>query len=169
MNDVPRHPEAQVMAAFVDGTLAPDEIAAVAGHLRDCADCRTVVSETARFEREEESVERPRSNAWWLAAAAAVIVAIIIAVPTLRPRTPIGKLIAASPREHRTVEARLSGFPWARLQAPARGEAPPDPADLKLIGAAGDVLSQTQDAHATGLAFLLIQRRSDAVAALERA
>ena len=168
MNDVPRHPEAQVMAAFVDGTLAPNEIAAVANHLRDCADCRTVVSETARFEREEESVSRPRSSTWWLAAAAA-IVAIVVAVPMLRPRTPIGKLIAASPREHRTVEARLSGFPWARLQAPARGEAPPDPADLKLIGAAGDVLSQTEDTHATGVADLLIQRRSDAIAALERA
>src|SRR5436305_12324313 len=100
MSDVPRHPEAQVMAAFVDGTLAPDEIAAVAGHLRDCADCRTVVSETARFEREEESAARPRSNARWLAAAAA-IVAIIVAVPLLRPRTPIGKLIDAVPRAHR--------------------------------------------------------------------
>jgi CHAT domain-containing protein len=170
MNDVPRHPEAHVMAAFVDGTLAPAEIAAVAGHLRDCADCRTVVSETARFEREEEAVRRPRSSTWWwLAAAAAVIVAMVIAAPLLRPRTPIGTLIAASPREHRTVEARLSGFPWARLAAPARGEAPPDPADLKLIGAAGKVLDGTKDNHARGVAYLVIDRRPDAIAALEKA
>jgi CHAT domain-containing protein len=169
MSDVPRHPEAQVMAAFVDGTLAPNEIAAVAGHLRDCADCRTVVSETARFEREEESTARPRRNAWWLAAAAAAIVAIVIAVPLLRPRTPIGKLIAASPREHRTVEARLSGFAWARLAPPSRGVARPDPADLKLAGAAGEVLEKTNDAHATGVAYLLIQRDADAISALEHA
>jgi CHAT domain-containing protein len=174
MNDVPRHPEAQVMAAFVDGTLAPNEIAAVANHLRDCSDCRTVVSETARFEREEESAARPRRNVWWLAAAA-VIVAIIIAVPMLRPRTPIGRLIAASPREHRTIEARLSGFPWARLAAPARGDAPPDPADLKLIGAAGYVLAKTtsdrtpEARHAAGVADLFIDRRSDSIAALEQA
>jgi CHAT domain-containing protein/TolA-binding protein len=174
MSDVPRHPEAQVMAAFVDGTLAPNEIDAVASHLRDCTDCRTVVSETARFEREEESLARPRPNAWWLAAAAA-IVAIVIAVPMLRPRTPIDRLIAASPREHRNVEARLSGFPWARLAAPARGDAPPDPADLKLIGAAGDVLEKTtsdrtpEARHAVGVADLFIGRRSDSIAALEQA
>src|SRR5436305_12609354 len=114
MNDgVPRHPEARVMAAFVDGTLAPNEVAAVAGHLRGCRDCRTVVAETARFEREEESSSRPRRPAWWLAAAA-IFAAVVIGVPLMRPRTPIAKLIAASPREHRLVEARLSGFPWAR-------------------------------------------------------
>jgi len=44
---VPRHPEAQTMAAFVDGTLSPGEVTAVAEHLRGCGECRTVVSETA--------------------------------------------------------------------------------------------------------------------------
>jgi CHAT domain-containing protein len=168
MNDgLPRHPEARVMAAFVDGILAPNEVAAVAEHLRGCSDCRTVVAETARFEREEESSSRPRRSAWWLAAAA-IFAAVVIAVPLMRPRTPIAKLIAASPREHRLVEARLSGFPWARMAAQARGTATPDPADLKLAGVAGDVL-ETKDAHATGVAYLLIQRRAEALAALARA
>jgi CHAT domain-containing protein len=181
MNDsVPRHPEAHIMAAFVDGTLAPDEIAAVAGHLRDCADCRTVVSETARFEREEERAGSSRSNrSWWLAAAAA-IAAIAIAVPLLRrsesgPASPMARLIEIAPRQHRLVEARLTGFPWARLQAPSRGNAIPDPADLKLAGAAGEVLEKTAGRNdpasrqANGVAYLLIGRRSESIAALASA
>lgn len=177
MNDeMPRHPEAQTMAAFVDGTLAREEIAAVAGHLRECADCRLVVTETARFEREEARVAPRRS--WWLALAAAVAalaIGALIASLLIRRASPIHRLIAAAPRQHRFVEARLSGFPWAQLQAPSRGEAKPDPADLKLAGAAGDVLDTTAERsdptaeYARGVAYLVIGRRSDGIASLEAA
>ncbi len=173
-----RHPEVQTMAAFLDGTLAPDEIPAVADHLRECPDCRTVVTETARFVREEEEEAKsspPSPWRWWMAVAAAAVLAVI-AIPQLRRQTsPIEQLIAMAPREHRVVEARLSGFPWARVQAPSRGGAPPDPADLKLAGAAGDVLEKTRDQraadalHARGVAYLLIDRYSESIAALEEA
>ena len=173
-----RHPEVQTMAAFLDGTLAPDEIPAVADHLRECPDCRTVVTETARFVREEEEARpsaAPTPWRWWMAAAAAALLAVV-ALPLLRRQTsPIEQLIATAPREHRLVEARLSGFPWARLQAPSRGGAPPDPADLKLAGAAGDVLEKTRDErvadalHARGVAYLLIDRQSESITALEEA
>ncbi|HXH41881.1 MAG TPA: zf-HC2 domain-containing protein, partial [Thermoanaerobaculia bacterium] len=180
MNDVrPRHPEAQIMAAFVDGTLSPDELAAVAGHLKGCGECRTVVSVTARFEREEVRHAPARASRWWLLAAAAVLVAVAI-VPLLRwngtrNNSPIARLIEAAPRQHRFVEARLSGFPWAQLQAPPRGEAIPDPADLKMTGAAGEVLEKTADPrqpesrHARGVAYLWINRRNDSITALEQA
>jgi CHAT domain-containing protein len=182
MNDVePRHPEVMTMAAFVEGTLAPHEIAAVASHLRGCSDCRTVVSETARFEREEVAREvTPRSaRAWWLPAAA-VLAAIAITLPLLRwmgtrNASPIARLIEVAPRQHRSVAGRLSGFRWAQLQAPPRGEPIPDFADLKLTGAAGEVLEKTagqlqpESRHATGVAYLLINRRSDSINALEQA
>lgn len=180
MNDVPRHPEATIMAAFIEGTLPPEQVAVVAQHLVGCSDCRIVVAETARFEREEERI-RPRRvpRTWWLAAAA-VLAAIAVTVPLIRrhdnvPTSPIARLIELAPRQHRSVEARLSGFPWAQLQAPARGDAPPDPADLKLAGAAGEVLEKTiasrrpEAFHATGVAYLLIQRRTESIAALEKA
>ncbi len=175
-DNVPRHPEVRTMVAFIEGRLAPGELAAVSAHLRGCRDCRTVVTETARFRQEERagSARRPRL-AWWLAAAAA-IAAIVIAVPLLRRETtPIARLIAAAPREHRLVEARLSGFPWARLQAPSRGAAPADPADLRLGGAAGEVLDETarersrESLRARGIAYLLVGRPADGIAALEEA
>lgn len=184
------HPQATTMAAFVDGTLEPEQVATVAGHLRECAECRMVVAETARFEREEEAVEkvaptsdRPTVWRWWMAAAA-ILGAIALLSPFLIPllrkigtrqASPIAQLIEAAPREHRTVESRLSGFPWARLQAPARGGTPPDPAALKLSGAAGEVLEQTRDQrvpdvrHAQGVALLLIGHAAEGIAALGEA
>ncbi|HEX3580271.1 MAG TPA: CHAT domain-containing protein [Thermoanaerobaculia bacterium] len=165
---VPRHPEAQTMAAFVDGTLPPGEIAAVAEHLRSCSDCRTAVSETARFTDEEE----PHGHAaWWTYAAAVLAVAIVATSVVLQishSRSPINRLIAAAPQEHRLVEARPSGFPWARLQAPSRGEARPDSEDLRFGGVAGDVL-ESNDLHAKGVAYLVTGHRSDSITALERA
>ena len=187
MTDAGHHPADQTMAAFLEGTLGKDDRTAVAAHLRDCADCRIVVAETARFEREEERLNgaAPRHVAaprrmWWPAAAAAVLAAIAITIPLLRSTggrdaSQIAQLVAAAPKDHRVVAARLSDFPWARVKAPSRGEALPDPADLKLRGAAGEVLEETQtrtDAasrHANGVALLVIGRTSDSVAVLEEA
>src|SRR3954465_7059144 len=98
-----RHPRDQTMAGFVEGAVAPDEIASVAAHLRDCSDCRTVVAETARFEREEESpaVPAPRSRMSWLAVAA-VLAAVAVLVPlwrwnVSRHASPIARLIDVAP------------------------------------------------------------------------
>jgi CHAT domain-containing protein/tetratricopeptide (TPR) repeat protein len=156
------------MAAFVDGTLPRGDVAAVAEHLRGCSECRTVVSETAQFTDEEET-HTPR--AWWMVAAAVLAVVVVAAVAIVqltRSRSPIDRLIASAPHEHRPVEARLSGFAWARLQTPSRGEAKPDPADLKFAGAAGEAL-ESKDPHAKGVADLVIGRRSDSVTTLEHA
>src|SRR5688572_3957814 len=68
-NPVSRHPGAETMAAFLEGKLATGEVAEMAAHLRECADCRTVTGEAARFEIEEE--ERARDAVAAAAAAAA--------------------------------------------------------------------------------------------------
>src|SRR3954470_12830014 len=129
-DNAPHHPEARTMVAFIEGRLSADELTSVTAHLRGCRDCRTVVTETAYFDEDERqraasSAPRRIRAAWWLAAAA-LLAAIFIAVPLYRlrrPATPIAQLIAVAPRQHRSIEARLSGFPWARLQAPSRGDA----------------------------------------------
>lgn len=182
MSDAPHHPEARTMVAFIEGRLDPGELQSVTAHLRGCAECRTVVVETARFEQEEERAQQHESLRrlglqWWLAAAA-VLAVVFYSVTFYRhrePATPITRLIAAAPREHRLIESRLSGFPWARLQAPSRGETAPDPSDLRLAGAAGDVLEKTsgqQEAearHSAGVAYLLIGRSHEGIVALEQA
>ncbi|HJQ40909.1 MAG TPA: zf-HC2 domain-containing protein, partial [Thermoanaerobaculia bacterium] len=161
------------MAAFLDGKLTRNEIAAVSAHLSGCGECRIVIAETARFEREEEPrVRSPRS---WRLAAAAVFAAAAATIPLIRAQDPIARLIASAPPDHRLLEPRLARFPWARLQAPSRGVSVPDPADLKLTGTAGKVLEKTLDStdakarHASGLAYLLIGRANDGVEALETA
>jgi hypothetical protein len=167
------HPKAETMAAFVEGTLTKSELASMTEHLRDCDDCRTVAAETARFTEEEEA-EAPHGTPWWIWAAA-MVAALALGILFLRPSSPMDRLIAAAPKEHRSVGARLSGFHWARLQPPARGAATPDPADLKLAGAAGDVLEKTagdaraEASHAAGVAYLLIGSGNESIAALERA
>src|SRR5689334_20881282 len=132
----PHHPDIDIMSAFIEGKLAPEGIAEVAAHLRGCIECRTIVSEPARLERETRRAPRgsPRRT-WWLAAAAAVVV-MVGAVPLLRwneqRRSPMARLIAAAPLQHRTLVPRIAGFPWARVQAPARGGAVLDPGDMRL-------------------------------------
>lgn len=178
MND-PRHPEAKTMAAFVDGSLEPKEVAAVADHLRECADCRTVVSETARFEREEIGGQR-RIGVRWQWAAAAAVATILVGVPIVRwnasrHASPLSRLIKAAPADYRKVEGRLSGFSWARLQPPARAAVLPGPAELKFAGAVGEVIEDIGDRstpgadHAKGIAYVLIDRYREGIGALEQA
>jgi CHAT domain-containing protein len=177
MNDrVPRHPAEEILAAYIEGSLARPETAEVLSHLRNCSECRTSVAQTAEFYDLERS-RGARVWRWPVAAAAALVIAIAGAILLLprADRTPAETLIAVAPREHRSIEARLAGFPWARMKVPPRGGAPLDPADLKLAGAVGDVLEQTAgdsssaSQHAAGVAYLLMARSSNSLAALERA
>lgn len=174
MNDrVSRHPTEEILAAFIEGSLARPEIADVLSHMRGCPECRTAVARTADLYDQDS---RRGSRRWWLLAAAVFIAAVTTAL-LVRFGTddPKSILVDAAPREHRHVSARIHGFPWAAYEAPQRGSGVADPEDLKLSGAAGVVLEETErkdDAkslHAQGVALLLIDRLSDSVGVLERA
>ena len=93
-----RHPDPEILAAFIDGRLRGDERRAVVEHLDRCADCYEVFSETVRFQQKDEprgQVVRPPRFAgrpWlWAAAAAAVVFVAILALPILRmaPERPV--------------------------------------------------------------------------------
>jgi len=79
------------------------------------------------------------------------------------------RLIDVASRSPRHIEARLAGFRYSPLAVPVRRESGPEVADLKISGAAADVLEGASDPHAIGVAELLIGQRVEAVAALERA
>ncbi|HUR80552.1 MAG TPA: CHAT domain-containing protein [Thermoanaerobaculia bacterium] len=164
------------MAAFFEGRLAPSELAEATGHLRTCADCRTIAGEMARFEREPAAQAAPSP---WRARIVAGLAALALLVPAARWAqfrfSPMGTLIAAAPRAHRPTEARVSRYPWAPPPAARRGPAPPTPEQLELYGAAGRVLERTSDKdtmearHAAGVAHLLIGQTRESVAELKRA
>lgn len=173
------HPGAEIMAAFFEGKLSPHETAATAAHLRECADCRSIAGEMARFEREEEAVAAPSwAGSWRVRSAAAVAAAVALLFPLARyvqlRTSPMATLVAAAPREHRPTVARVSGYPWARPPAAQRGPAV-SPEELELRGAAGKVLRRTanQDTaearHAAGVAYLLIGDPARSTERLERA
>lgn len=171
------HVGSEAMAAFVEGALAPGEIAGVKRHLVGCPDCRKAVAESARFYDEEARVEQAPSASWRRLAMAAVLAGIaLLSVPVLRrlQPAPIAMLIEAAPRDHRTVEPRVAGFHWAALRS-QRGKPLADPADMKLAGAAGVVLKETKGQssaaaqHATGVAYLVIGQPSEGLPALRKA
>lgn len=182
----------EVLAAFVAGNLTGAELKMTAEHLRECDDCRMVVAEGARVDREpdEEAVPLPlvtppaaqpsrRRSPWWLAAAAAALIGVAyLAVMWPRGETnrDIRLLVEAAPRDGRYLEPRVSGgFEWAPLRPVQRSTNPSlDPDHMQLIGAAGRVLSRTAEnespdaQHAAALAHLLAGRSGEATSLLAK-
>jgi tetratricopeptide (TPR) repeat protein len=145
------HPEPQILAAFLDGTLDDATRREVADHIETCDECLTVIGETARMLDEEEPVEnvvpmhgaaaatatppaapaaarpprrpRPRPRPWmYLAAAIAIIAISAMFLRTVIFRDPVDDLIRASRSlATRPVEGRLAGFDYAPHKSPRGG------------------------------------------------
>lgn len=187
MNDAGRCPTPEQLAAFVAGELDGDELMMVAEHLRTCEDCRLTVADAVwidrlsrnREESAREPIVRPRRRwPWWLAAAAAAIAGIAYFAPSYEPRSngarALHELAEAAPHQGRALEPRVSGgFPWAPLRSALRGGSTAlDAAQMKFVGAAGDVLQQTANdpspeaRHAAAVAHLVAGRAPQAAALL---
>ena len=135
-------PDAETLAAFAEGFLSPDEAAAVLAHLDECEDCMAAVEALNETIATRNVVPMRSNRTWWLVAAAGVIVAIgVLFAIREQQRTPMARLIELAPA--RPVEARLSGgFPWASYRGPMRAEdADADPKRMKLVGTAGDLVT----------------------------
>lgn len=172
-------PEPEILAAFAEGKLAGAELDMTAEHLRECRDCRHTVAEAVRLEPISEPL-RPPKRTWrlpvWFAAAATLAgigYASLWAVRSHRATAPMRTLVEATPVDGRYVEARVSGgFPWAPLRPVTRGSDPPPPSQMKLVGAAGRVIEQTEDdpsadaRHAAAVARLLTGHAGEAATAL---
>jgi tetratricopeptide (TPR) repeat protein len=170
------HPSSELLAAFAEGRLQSEDLAAVSEHLRECLECRQLLGDTVRFLREAKTNRGLPHRSVWLAAAAAVIVAVTAGtVWFVQHRKPIDSLIAAMPGDARFIEPRLTGFPPAPLASANRGPEENDPRRMQLIGAAGRVLQKTAgdsspDAvHAAGVAHLLTGQTQMAISQLRAA
>ncbi|HEX2061124.1 MAG TPA: hypothetical protein VHK90_10310, partial [Thermoanaerobaculia bacterium] len=169
-------PDAETLAAFVEGKLPRHEIASVVAHLDRCPQCLDFVDAA----REEVAEVTPSSSRWqWWAVAAAAIVIALVTIPLLRTfrASPAEQLVELAPREVRVLETRLSGgFAWAPYRGPVRAsEGDIDASRMKLTGVAGDLVERADrekspDAqHDAGVALVLIDQPLQAVARLRDA
>ena len=175
-----RCPDPEALAAFVAGNLSGAELKMTADHLRECEDCRTIVGDVAYVARGNPTriaARRLLVSPWWLAAAAAALAGIAVAIWSTADRrgnSAIRVLVAATPRDGRYVEPRLSGgFAWAPLRSAQRSSSEPlEAGQMKLVGAAGEVIERAagdrsvEAQHAVALAHLLAGRPKEAAVSL---
>jgi CHAT domain-containing protein len=173
-------PDPEVLAAFAEGRLAGAPWREVVAHLDGCEECTHEVALAMAARGEEASVTRFRR---WPLALAAVLVLAILGVATMRDllpvrRSPVGRLVAASPKSERVVEPRLTGgFAWAEYAGTERSSATGADAErMQLTGVAGQVIADAdqdrgdvESQHAAGVALMLVQKSDEAIARLEAA
>jgi len=172
-------PSADVLGRYIDGVLDKDEVARVTHHVTHCARCRASIENVVEIHQEPRRARPLPQPLWWIAAATVVIA---VGLPALRQRQNANadqafrRLVDASPKSERVVEARLTGgFPWAPFRGPRRSARPKSTEELILSGAAGEVLQQlgndhsARALHAAGVAQLMAGDVHAAVRILEAA
>lgn len=147
--------DAEVAAAWVDGTLLPHELRAVESHVSECARCQAIVATLART-----APAGPSAPAWWqrslrwgwlvplTAGAAAVVLWVVTPSQTPRPPSELRDAVApaatqALKQEPATVAERFE------QEAPSneeRAAAAPVPAQARERPASGTGRADELDA-----------------------
>jgi hypothetical protein len=136
-------PGSDVLAAYLDATLAPSERAAVEAHAADCSRCALQLGTMVRLEDESGYPQQAPRQGWWPrlawivpAATAVLVAAVYVARPTeVRPPpnpAALGNRVAAAPTDTAAPPAefeRAAPPPTApgadSAPVPARKAAPP--------------------------------------------
>lgn len=173
-------PDLETLAAYVDRALSRREMLDVRVHLDKCDACNEMLRDVRRVldEVERDRLAAPRRSrhrmSWFMATAATLAgLTFSLLLSHMRlERGPVKQLVAAIPKDQRSLEPRLTGgFPWAPLQVNRSG-GELTPAQMRLVGAAGTVLEKAPHnpspdiQHAAALAHLLTGRPSVALAIL---
>jgi len=121
--------DAETLAAWADGTLSNDAVAAAEQHVADCSRCLAMVSAITQSTPIDETREPWWSRigpARWLipVAAAATAVAIWVAVPQQEVTTPVTSITRQTPADE-------LGLAEVQSQAEALNEAAPLAADAE--------------------------------------
>jgi len=138
----------EVLAAFLDGGLRPDERAHVQAHLVACDDCYALFSESARFLGEAVPVARVDPEAAEAAAVARrgrvasialpLAVAAMLAIVLVRPSRVVAPTDGPSPPAHSAngpSPTRAESFrPTPEALPSSRASAPRSTAEVPLAG-----------------------------------
>lgn len=188
MNNEPKagmNLDPELLAAYIDQRLSPEQRAAVEAGLATDPDSYAVLLETIRALDEIPAArlapkrEVPR---WTIAAGILATAAALVLVARLEPDLlqrfrgersdqRFEQLIAAVGGE-RSIEGRLSGFGYAPLRPVTRGNS--SDANLSLIAAAGELQRIARDRpsaenlHASAIGLLLAGETDQAIDLLER-
>lgn len=179
-------PSDETLSAFIDGRADDETRRRVVEHIASCPECYSIVVAATEMNRPaaEERVtpfRRRRLLPIGLVAAAAAV-AIIFFAPSIReglwPKRGLDKLAEAAPSQ-RSIEGRLSGFPYRPLAPVTRGAddhgAAANPENWKLLRAAAEVQEaasknpSVDNLHALGVSHLLLGNSEEAVNTLEEA
>lgn len=118
-------PDAEVLAAYVDGGLSEVEVAVVDGHLATCAACRSLLAALSPAESGAAAPPRvvpfrPRLDWKWLSAAATLVGAAVLWFALPRPEV--------LPTPPRVAERAVGDAVASSASAAADAQAPPDAA-----------------------------------------
>jgi tetratricopeptide (TPR) repeat protein len=159
-------PDAAVLAAFVEGSLASEEREAAQAHVSSCEACVWVMGETAQFLHIHNPAVASHPMHWSrVAAVIATIALTAFAASILHRRVRTRDLAVLSVSHLRPSEGQLHGFVHAPFTA-WRSENRPKPSvevrartERLILGSGTDPASL----HARGVALLI---RGDALAAV---
>lgn len=191
----PSFPSDETLAAYIDGRLDEEKRRQVAEHMADCAECLETLlihgELNARGELDADLVLNVspvavHPSSWRYASiglAAAAVVAVVFLVPSVRdrifPPDDMRALAKVAPPQ-RLSDGRVTGFPHRPRAARQRSggddsDAAFDSASPKFKSVFIDVLERAEEhpsvrtLHAAGVADLVINKKTDALANLQRA
>jgi Photosynthesis system II assembly factor YCF48 len=123
-------PDASILAAFYDATLAPLDRARMQGHIDACARCQAALAAIARAADDADRALAPKPAFEWrrrlsfgLPAAAAAAIALVIVVRARNVAQPPSNELALNSAPAQAVQALA---PQAMAPAPGAGAAEPD-------------------------------------------
>jgi hypothetical protein len=147
------HPDADLLTAFAEQSLAADERATVLAHLARCGDCREVVALALPPIEMLETAARPMRSAWltwpvlrWGFVAAGVVIVASIGVLQLQKRSA-NSAVAVDNSPSAQV-ARNEAHPQLTAALPAVSTAKQDTATFDRLDEAGKATSVTAEAKA---------------------
>jgi len=180
-------PSDETLAAFIDGTLDASSRARVMEHMTACDECYAAFAGISELRASDDAGDFPRmdSHRGWtswaraarygaFAAAVAAAVLVVLLLPVFHRRSPVLSLAAATASSPRTIEARLSSFPYSPLAPTMRGSGEKVPQNWKLLAAAAEIQEETarrptpENLQALGIAHLLTGKFDEAIPLLER-
>lgn len=172
-------PDAEVLAAYVDGMATPAERSEIERHLVECAECRDVVGGAVALAGSGAPAVTARRSITPLfaiggavfAAAAAIFLVVRLMTPSPHYAAELANL--AQDGTTRAVEARLTGgFPYGAPPAVMRGGNSEDLARAAVAEQIRGRLAGRTDADADaarGVTYLFSGDPAQAVNALEKA